>query len=209
LSEPELRERWLPFIFAEQTAETVETLRWGDVVVYPVTGRDQAGRAADFDVAVLPAGVTWAQESTTVLERDGERIPGTAISDEIFTPALRAGLDRSDAVMALGLASQEGRQDVETTRARRRGVTAAGWLDDVTATGKPVWMLNLGQYQSDCPTASEGIDGTSWQRPVIFVGIRPEDQEVQLSEAFADAISGKTNLPSQECYTSFDMTRIR
>ena len=209
LSDAELRERWLPFIFAEQTAETVETLRWGDVVVYPVTGRDQAGRAADFDVAVLPAGVTWAQESTTVLERDGERIPGPAITGEIFTPALRSGLDRSDAVMALGLASEEGRRDIETARARRRGMTAAGWLEDVTAPEKPVWMLNLGQYQSDCPTAPEDIDGTSWQRPVIFVGIRPEDQELELSQAFADAISGKTNLPSQQCYTSFDLTRIR
>jgi len=209
LSDPELRERWLPFIFAEQTAETVETRRWGDVVVYPVTGRDQAGRAADFDVAVLPVGVTWAQESTTALERGGERIPGPAITDEIFTPALRAGLDRSDAVMALGLASEEGREDIETARARRRGITAAGWLEAVTAPEKPVWMLNLGQYQSDCPAAPDDIDGTSWQRPVIFVGIRPEDEQVRLSEAFADAISGKTNLPSQQCYTSFDLTRIR
>lgn len=209
LSDPELRERWLPFIFAEQTTETVETLRWGDVVVYPVTGRDQAGRAADFDVAVLPAGVTWAQESTTVLERDGDRIPVTATTEAIFSPDLRGGLNRSDAVMAVGLASQEGRQDVETARARRRGMTAAGWLEDVTAPGKPVWMLNLGQYQSNCPTARGDVDGTSWQRPVIFVGIRPEDEDVRLSEAFADAISDKTNLPSQQCYTSFDITRIR
>jgi len=44
---------------------------------------------------------------------------------------------------------------------------------------------------------------------VIFVGIRPEDEDVRLSEAFADAISDKTNLPSQQCYTSFDITRIR
>ncbi len=209
LSDPELRERWLPFIFAEQTAETVETLRWGDVVVYPVTGQDDAGRAADFDVAVLPAGVTWVQESTTVLERDGDRIPVTGTTEAIFTPELRDGLNRSDAVMAVGLASQEGRQDIETERARRRGMTAAGWLEEAVAPETPVWMLNLGQYQSDCPTAREDATGTSWQRPVIFVGIRPEDQEVRLSEAFANAISGKTNLPSQQCYTSFDVTRIR
>jgi len=209
LSDPELRERWLPFIFAEQAAETVETLRWGDVVVYPVTGRDEAGRAADFDVAVLPAGVTWVQESTTVLERDGARIAPGAITEEIFGRDLRAGLGRSDAVMAIGLASEEGRQDIETERARRRGVTAAGWLGDVVSPETPVWMLNLGQYQSDCAAAPEDITGTSWQRPVIFVGIRPEDEEVRLSEAFADAISGKTNLPSQQCYTSFDMTGIR
>ncbi len=209
LSDPQLREQWLPFIFAEQTGETVQTKRWGNVVVYPVTGADDAGREADFDVAVLPADVTWVQQSTTVLERDGARIPAGAITDEIFTPELRAGLGQSDAVMAIGLASQEGRQDIETERARRRGGTAAGWLEDVAAPDKPVWMLNLGQYRSDCPTAPEDITGTSWQRPVIFVGVRPEDEEVRLHEAFADAISGKTNLPSQQCYTSFEVVRIR
>ncbi len=209
LSDPELRARWLPFIFVEQTAETVETLRWGDVVVYPVTGADRAGREAEFDVAVLPASVTWVQESTTVLERDGDRIPPAATTDDIFNPELRAGLGGSDAVMAVGLASQEGRQQIETLRARRRGITAAGWLEDVVAPQTPVWMLNLGQYRSDCPTAREDATGTSWQRPVIFVGIRPGDQEVRLDEAFADAISGKTNLPSQQCYTSFEITRIR
>jgi len=208
LSDPELRARWLPFTVAEETAETVQTLRWGDVVVYPVAGRDDAGRMAEFDVAVLPTDVTWAQESTRVLERDGVRIPATAVGDEVFTPELRAGLARSDALMAIGLASQEGRQDVETARARRRGETAAGWLADLQAN-KPVWMLNLGQYRSDCAAAREGITGTSWQRPVIFVGVRPEDESVRLGEAFANAISGKTNLPSQACYTSFDLTRTR
>ncbi len=205
LSDPELRTRWLPFTAGQ---ETVQTLRWGDVVVYPVTGRDEAGRLAEFDVAVLPTNVTWAQESTRVLERDGVSIPATAVGEQVLTTELRAGLARSDALMAIGLASQEGRQDVETARARRRGDTAARWLEEL-AVDKPVWMLNLGQYRSDCEAAREGITGTSWQRPVIFVGVRPEDEAVRLGEAFADAISGKTNLPSQACYTSFDLTRIQ
>jgi hypothetical protein len=68
--------------------------------------------------------------------------------------------------------------------------------------------MNLGQFQTSCANTTEA-DDTSWQRPVMIVGIRAADQGVALTEAFADAISGKSNLPDRTCYSSFELTRVR
>jgi hypothetical protein len=70
-------------------------------------------------------------------------------------------------------------------------------------------MLNLGQFKkSGCPAQTETTD-TSWQRPVILVGVKSQEEGTNLTEAFTDAIKGKSNLPSRECYTAFDLTKFR
>jgi hypothetical protein len=210
MTDPDLRERWVPksWVEAYQGEQTVETQNWGTSVVFPVEGKDLEERRAAFDVAVLPQDLTWVSRSTSVLSQGGTMIAGTEVPERIFTPELRSGLARSSEVMAVGLASQEGRREDEVERARQRATTAAGWLGSVVGEQKPVWILNLGQYQSTCETAG-GADGTAWQRPLIVVGIREQEQGVSIDEAFADAISGKTNLPSKDCYTNFDLTRLR
>ncbi|NJM34249.1 MAG: hypothetical protein HC850_05515 [Rhodomicrobium sp.] len=73
---------------------------------------------------------------------------------------------------------------------------------------KPVWALNLGQFRATCKASTEAAD-TGWQRPLILVGIRSQEEGVNLAEAFGDAISGKSNLPSRDCYTNFDLARVR
>ncbi len=206
VADPDLRREYLPFL--GPSVQTVETENWGSSLIYPIEGRDLEGRRAGFDVAVLPPDLTWAQRSDRILVQNGALISNADVPDRIFTPELREGLGRSGAVIAVGLASQEGQVAAETARAQRRGATAAEWLATISAEDKPIWVLNLGQYTGQCEGAAEQ-DNTAWQRPLIVVGIRSQEPEVNLGEAFADAISGKTNLPSRECYTSFDMTRFR
>jgi hypothetical protein len=76
------------------------------------------------------------------------------------------------------------------------------------ADDAPIWMLNLGQFKGGCKAAATG-DSTARQRPLILVGVRSAEDGVNLGEAFADAMSDKTNLPSRDCYTSFNLTRYR
>ncbi len=186
----------------------VATTQWGSSVVYPISGTDKAGKHAAFDVAVLPKDLTWVRGSTGELTEQGQPIPAADIASRVFKPELREGLGRSKAVVAVGVASQEGERAAETDRAGQRAKTAAGWLTNVVAPEVPIWALNLGQYTGECQAASEATD-TGWQRPLIIVGIRERDEGVNLSEAFADAISGKSNLPSQNCYTSFAFSKVR
>jgi len=209
LVDPDIRERWLPETWNWAPAvQTVETERWGSSMIFPIEGEDNEGNSAAFDVAVLPTNLTWAHQSTTILSQGGQMIPDTDVPERVFSTELREGLGRSQAVMAVGLASQEGRRETEAERARRRANTAAGWLASIFDEEKPVWVLNLGQFQGGCDAAQDA-DGTAWQRPLIVVGIREEEEGVNLAEAFADAISDKTNLPSRDCYTNFDLTKYR
>lgn len=186
----------------------VATQQWGSSVVYPIEGKDTAGKNAAFDVAVLPKDLTWVRGSTSELTLQGQPLPATDINTRVFTPELREGLGRSKSVIAVGVASQEGERTAETDRAGQRARAAAGWLTTVVAPDVAVWALNLGQFTGTCQAAEEAND-TGWQRPLIIVGIRREDPGTNLSEAFADAITGKSNLPSQNCYTSFDFAKVR
>ena len=187
----------------------VETQRWGSSIIFPIAGKDGAGKNAAFDVAVLPKELSWAVKSWTQLAENGENIPDDQLVARLFTPELKDGLAKSGQVIAIGLASQEGQVDEETERAGNRAKTAAGWLASAVAAETPIWLLNLGQFKkSGCPAQTETSD-TSWQRPVILVGVKSQDEGADLVQAFADAMGGKSNLPSRECYTSFDLSRFR
>lgn len=187
----------------------VETQRWGGSVVFPIEGKDAAGKHAAFDVAVLPKDLAWVSKSATNLALAGQQIPDDQLAEKLFTPELKDGLARSAQVMAIGLASQEGQVEEETARAGNRAQTAAKWLAGAVAPQTGIWVLNLGQFKkSGCPAQTETSD-TSWQRPVILVGVKSQDDGTDLAAAFANAISGKSNLPSRECYTAFDLARFR
>jgi hypothetical protein len=191
-------------------AETkVQTQQWGSSVIFPIEGRDTARKRAAFDVAVLPTDLSWARKSSTTVTQGDAEIPEQETVDRVFSPELRAGLAQSTQVMAVGLASQEGQVEEETERARQRAATAAGWLAAAVPAEKGVWTLNLGQFKGTCKAQVEGATGTSWQRPLIIVGIREQEEGVNLIEAFGDAISGKSNLPSRDCYTNFDLAQFR
>jgi hypothetical protein len=190
-------------------AVAVETQRWGGSIVFPIEGKDAAGKHAAFDVAVLPKDLAWVSKSATNLALAGQQIPDDQLNEKLFTAELKDGLSRSKQVMAIGLASQEGQIEEETARAASRAQTAAKWLSNAVTPETGIWVLNLGQFKkTGCPAQLEVTD-TSWQRPVILVGVKSQDDGADLGAAFADAISGKSNLPSRECYTAFDLSRFR
>jgi hypothetical protein len=198
-----------PAVAALPEPVKVETQRWGSSVIFPIEGKDGAGRGAAFDVAVLPKELSWVSKSSTQLANGGEIVPDDQLAARLFTQELRDGLGQSKQVIAIGLASQEGQVEEETQRAASRAQTAAGWLSNAVAPETGIWLLNLGQFKrTGCKAQTETTD-TSWQRPVILVGIKSQDEGTDLVQAFADAISGKSNLPSRDCYSSFDLTRFR
>lgn len=187
----------------QQAKVEVTTERWGEALVFPVNGADAAGKRASFDVAVLPKAFTWARKDDAHLAHDGKMLTDAQVQERVFTDDFRAGLGRSRDVIGVGVASQEGDVTEETGRAARRAKTSGEWL--AKGTGAGVWLLNLGQYKGSCATADKG--DTSWQRPVIMIGVRGQDEGVNLAQALGDAISGKSNLPSRDCYSNFEMKR--
>lgn len=183
----------------------VATERWGDSsVVYPIEGVDKAGRRARFDVVLLTKQYTWLWGSDLYLMKDAKSLQQEEIVNTVLGGDLKTGLSRSSEVIAVGVASQEGASSTEMTRARRRAETSAKWLKQVLPATAKVSQLNLGQYKADCGTAGQD---SSWQRPFMMIGVREQDQGVVLTEALADALSGKSNMPGPACYSSFEMTK--
>lgn len=199
--QPDLVRLWMPGGDVE-----VATERWGDSsVVYPIEGVDNAGRRARFDVVLLTKQYTWLWGSDTALAKETRALTQVEVLDTVLTGRLRSGLSRSPEVIAVGVASEEGTSSVESTRAQRRALTSAHWLKQILPASTRINRLNLGQYKSTCGTR-EGGD-SSWQRPFVMIGVREQAPGINLSEALANALTGKSNMPGPACYSQFEMTR--
>jgi hypothetical protein len=197
----------LPSIFASRQPVAVVTQHWDDDVVFPIDGVDRAGRAASFDVVLKTKGITWVRASADQLEKDGQPITAADLDSELFGPEVRYRLASSKDVIGVGVASQEGTVGQETARAEKRGRAAAAWLEQALPADTRVWVLNLGQFRSNCSDATNA--GTGWERPFLMIGVRRQDASVNLGEALQSAMSGKTNLPSTDCYSRYDLAKLR
>ncbi len=168
-----------------------------------VRGRDSWGRRAVFDVLVSVRSLGWVHGSTSMLEQDGAQFSGTEIRNRVFDAQVRRRLAQAKAWIAVGLASQEGDRDAETQRAMKRAEQTAEWLLAASDEGRPLYTLNLGQYKTPCESCED--EGTSWQRPLIAIGVLWMDPGVDLKEALVDGFERAKNLPSPWAYSHFDL----
>jgi hypothetical protein len=174
---------------------------------FRVDGKDKQGRAATFDFIMLTNEFTWVKGSTTDIVSGGATIPEAEAADRVLTQQVRDSLSSATDLIGVGLASSEGEREAEEARAMDRSKTVVGWITKVSKPETAVWTLTLGQYSKDCK-GQEDAD-TSFERPVIFAGVRSKADGAELGEALADAISGHDNLPSRECYSRFDLAKVR
>ena len=174
---------------------------------FRVDGKDKAGNAASFDFIVLSGDYTWALGSTTEVVAKTGPVPEAEIAGRVLSPKIVESLSSASDLIAVGLASSEGERETEEARALARAKTAGGWLVKVAKPGVALWHLTLGQYNATCKHQQD--EDTSFERPIIFSGVRSKTDGVNLQEALASAISGHDNLPSAECYSRFDILQAR
>ena len=197
---------YLPGLLGLNKKVPVVTKRWDDAVVFPIEGTDKSGKHAAFDVIIKTKDITWVRGSGDQLAKGGVIIPDSGLQRELFGPQVLSGLASSADVIAVGLASEEGPEPSESVRADKRGRTAAGWMDTGVGALKHIWKLNLGQFRAACSGVKES--DTSWERPFLMIGVRSQDAGVNLGEALGDAMAGKTNLPSTDCYSRFELAKL-
>jgi hypothetical protein len=172
-----------------------------------IVGYDKAGRRGVFEVVVLNKDFMWVHASADELERQGTKIPAAQVADIVLDQDARISLAEAREIIAVGTASQEGQAAAEHERARKRAERTAEIAGGPTPDWVPVYTLNLGQYREPC--ASCETTGTSWQRPFIFISVKDLQDGTVMSEALADALTGKDNLPSPTSYSAFELTKIR
>jgi hypothetical protein len=186
----------------------VEKQKVENAYFYRIDGKDKQGRAAAFDFIILTNEFTWVIGSTVEVVSSGNVIPEAEIADRVLTPQVRDSLASASDVIAVGLASSEGERAKEEERAVNRAKTVVGWITKVSKPETALWTLTLGQYDRNACKQQEDAD-SSFERPVIFAGVREKAGGANLEEALADAISGHDNLPSRECYSRFDLEKVR
>ncbi len=173
---------------------------------FRIDGKDLQDHWASFDFIILTGDFTWVKGSTTEVVSHDEVVPDAEVAERVLSPKIRDSLSGASDLIAVGLASQEGERVREEERAIARSQTIAAWLAKVSNPRSALWSLTLGQYNRGCKQQEDA--GTSFERPLILAGVRSKAEGTNLQEALADAISGHDNLPSRECYSRFDMTKV-
>jgi hypothetical protein len=192
----------------QQSAQPVHAVREKieSAYFFRIDGKDAQGRAASFDFIMLTGDYTWALGSTTEVVSKGAAVPEAEVTERVLSPKVRESLASASDLISVGLASQEGEREAEEARALARSQTIGGWLAKVAGPSTGLWSLTLGQYKG-CKQQQD--EDTSFERPLILAGVRAKAEGANLQEALADAIGGRDNLPSRECYSRFDMTKVR
>ncbi|ADP72062.1 hypothetical protein Rvan_2855 [Rhodomicrobium vannielii ATCC 17100] len=175
---------------------------------FRIDGKDVEGRTASFDYIIVTNDYTWVKGSTTEVVANDTVIPEEETADRIITPKVKESFASALDLIAVGLASREGDREAEEARALARAQTVAGWISKVSDASIPLWTLTLGQYDRDACKAQQDAD-SSYERPVLLASVRARADGVNLTEAFADALTGHDNLPSRNCYSQFDLVKIR
>jgi hypothetical protein len=181
--------------------------RWNErTLVFPIEGGDKSNRHVVFDVVVLTKDYGWVRGSTTELEKGERRLLPDEIQNEVLAPQLRKGLGSARALIAVGLASQEGDVSREEQRGGLRAIRTAELVRGAVGSSIPMWTLNLGRYVEPCVECED--EDTSWQRPFIVIAVRRIDNGAHISEALADAMSNTQNLPSPSRYSTFAFAKF-
>jgi hypothetical protein len=186
----------------------VEKQKVENAFFYRIDGKDKQGHAAAFDFIILTNEYTWVIGSTSEVVSNGGAIPEEAVASRVLTQQVRDSLSSASDLIGVGLASSEGERTAEEARALDRAKTVVGWITKVSKPETALWTLSLGQYDKNACKQQEDAD-SSFERPVIFAGVREKVEGANLEEALADAISGHDNLPSRECYSRFDLAKVR
>lgn len=186
--------------------EPVAKQKAEDAIVYRVDGKDAQGRAAAFDIIVVSNGSAWAKGGANVVVFGGKVVPEAERANRVLTPKVRESLAPMSDVIAVGRASDEGQRAEEEARALTRAKTVAAWIKKAVKPEIALWTLTLGQYEKTC-TVHEDQD-LNFEQPVV-IGVRSKAEGTNLQDALSDAIGGRPNFPSRDCYSRFDMTKIR
>jgi hypothetical protein len=189
---------------AASSKAPVEKQKVEDAIYYRVDGKDKQGREASFAFIMLTNGYAWAKGSSSAVFLSGKAIPDAS---RLFAPKLRDSLTRMSDVIAVGLATDEGKRVEEEARALARSKTFASWVKKVVKPSVPLWILTLGQFEKACKVQED--KDLNFDQPVLFVGVQSKAEGTNLQEALADAVGGRANFPGRECYSRFDLLKVR
>jgi hypothetical protein len=166
------------------------------VSLVQVTGEDEKGRRAAFDIVMVTQGISFTYKQVE---------PNMPASE--MRRSIAAHFANATDIIATGTASSQGSRRTEEERAAQRAKKLGEFAADAAPTAN-VWQLNLGQNLVKCRDC--GADATANQRPALLIGVAfREGPDVDLKQALKMAFTRRPDLPNLSEFSLFEFSRLR
>ncbi|TAE60115.1 MAG: serine/threonine protein kinase [Nostocales cyanobacterium] len=165
----------------------------GQVDYFPYEeGTDSQGKVAEFNIAVLSVEYKWQLGSTFQIKHNDEIINLESLQSRLEAEGIQKIMENPSEIISVGTASCEGNINAEQSRALERSKQIqllAKKLFNNTSSVQGYRLLNLGQFQGEDCQASQ--DSTAYQRSIIIIGVKKQDEGVILDEALKNRLEKK------------------
>jgi len=167
--------------------------RKGKIAYFPyLEGKDNQGRIAKFNIAVLSIEYKWLPGSNFQIKNNDRVISLDVLKLILEQEDLQEIMENPEEIISVGTASCEGSLAVAQRRALERSQQIqylAKRIFQRTPSVKNYRLLNLGKFQAtDC---QNNRDLTTYQRSVIIIGVKRQSKAVVVDEALRDRLVNK------------------
>ncbi|HIK03965.1 MAG TPA: serine/threonine protein kinase [Trichormus sp. M33_DOE_039] len=155
-------------------------------------GRDNQGRVAEFNIAVLSVDYKWVSDSNFQITNRNQIISLDVLKLMLEQEGIQKIMEEPAEIIAVGTATCDLKLATANSRALERSQnvqTLAKKLFRNTPTVKGYRLLNLGQLQKrDCQTNQ---NSPRYKNSVIIIGVKNQSKGVVIDEALRDRLKNK------------------
>ncbi|MBC1241354.1 serine/threonine-protein kinase [Nostoc sp. 2RC] len=165
----------------------------GNIDYYPYReGRDNQGRIAKFNIAVLSLQYKWVVGSNFQIQYNDQIISLNLLKLNLEEQGIQNIMEEPSEIISVGTTSCKGNIESQERLALERSLQIQLLVKKIFINQpniKGYRLLNLGQFQrTDCP---ENQDLTTYQRSIIVIGVKKQSSSVNLDEALRDRLEKK------------------
>ncbi|PHJ66234.1 serine/threonine protein kinase [Nostoc linckia z18] len=165
----------------------------GNIDYYPYReGKDNQGRIAKFNIAVLSLQYKWVVGSNFQIQYNDQIISLNLLKLNLEQQAIQNIMEEPSEIISVGTTSCKGNIESQERLALERSLQIQLLVKKIFINQpniKGYRLLNLGQFQrTDCPGNQ---DLTTYQRSIIVIGVKKQSSSVNLDEALRDRLEKK------------------
>jgi hypothetical protein len=170
------------------TASISKPIEVGDSLIYEyLRVSDKSGKKASINVVLLSSRYRWKIEQDKILQDSDDDKKNIAI-DKLSENLQRDGVyeviksnGSVSRIISIGTASCEGFTKNEENRAKDRALATNKFVVQKMFAVGQYSFINLGKFKKD--DCNPSPEKTSWQRALIILGVRQEEEGVNITEA--------------------------
>ncbi len=176
------------------TSNSSKPIEVGDSLIYEyLQVSDKSGRKANINVVLLSSRYRWQIKQDKILQ-DSDDDKKSITIDKLNENLRRDGVyeiiksnQSVSRIISIGSASCEGSTKDEEKRAEKRALATNKFVAQKMFAVGQYSFINLGKFwKDDCDPSPEK---TSWQRALIILGVRQEEEGINITEAVRERIS--------------------